>query len=148
MNKNKAKARQFKVDTMNPILKNGYFLYIQYKDIEPHYEIHYFESAKDLSDYLIGRYSSTPGRRLYNYYINDLIEGKTVRAKLDHEGTVKLHRFQVFHGDKAASDLVNTLRIFFISTTFKELNQIGSVEEMKERIRTYNEIVMNPPRII
>ena len=144
MNSNKDNLRQYKLDTMNPILKNGYFVFISYYDTEYHNELHYFESDEELSKYLTERYASKPGRRLSSYYINDLIEGKNVSVKLDHEGTAKLHQFEVFHGENVESGLINKLRMFFIATSFSKLNQIESVEEMKKLMRAYNEKVMNP----
>lgn len=145
MRKNKEKLRQYKKDSMNPILKTGFFLYVRFfSDSGNKYEIQYFDTEEKLRKYLTDRFASTPGRRLHEYYIEKLISGDEVTAKLDNgEGTI--HMLRVFH-DENVIELFSVLRLFLI-TAKNALQEVKSVEEMQNLIREYNEILSDPPKI-
>ena len=145
MRNNKEKLKQYKKDSMNPILKAGYFLYVRlFSDSGNKYEIHYFDTEEKLRNYLTDRFASTPGRRLHESYIEKLISGDEVTAKLDNgEGTI--HKMRVFH-DENVIELFSVLRLFLI-TAKDSMKEVKSVEEMQNLVRKYNEILSDPPKI-
>ena len=145
MRENKEKIRQHKWDSLNPILKEGYFLFSR-RDYDKSfsYEIHYFENDNNLRDYLVTRFASKPGRRLHEYYIEKLINGDEVRAKLDDNGDICDYTLQVFH-DENIIQMFRSLRIFGISAR-REMNDVRSAEEMQSLVNGYNEIFKDPPK--
>lgn len=145
MRNNKEKLRQYKKDSLNPILKAGYFLYVRlFSDSGNKYEIHYFDTEEKLRKYLTDRFASTPGRRLHEYYIEQLISGDEVTAKLDDgEGTI--YKLQVFH-DENVIELFSVLRLFLI-TAKNSMEEVESVEKMQNLIREYNDILSDPTKI-
>lgn len=143
---NKEKIRQYKLDSMNPILKDGYFLYVE-RTCEPvnKYEIHYFDAENKLRDYLAARFASSTGRSLHEHYREKLINGDEVRAMLYHDGEAYLHKLKVFHGE-TVTEVFSVLRMFLIPAS-NAMKAVRTTEEMQALIREYNDILNDPPEI-